>query len=68
MNNIIGKPVKLKGSHYSSHRWFTWETGLVTEIINENQVRIMSVVNDKPKLFEEYIDNLKTLENESVCH
>lgn len=65
--NILGKAVKLKAKHYSTHRWFTWETGLITEIVNKNQVRIMSVVNNQPKTFEEYIDNLKTIENESLC-
>lgn len=66
MENItLGSTVMLRDPSYSTHRWFTWDKGMVTDFSSDqDEVTIVSVVKGKEKHFTEFVDNLKLVKYE----
>lgn len=60
----IGNTVTLKHPSYSSHRYFTWDTGMVTNFSDDEvECKIKALVKGVEKTFVEYVDNIKRVEN-----
>lgn len=54
-----GDTVKLKHPSYSSHRFFTWEEGMIVDFSNDcDECTITAIVKNKQKAFVEFTDNL----------